>query len=54
MGKFFIKKDEVTCAIDTSGESLHKRGYRRMAVKAPIAENLAAAHLFAALGGGRS
>ena len=40
--RVFIKKDEVTCAIDTTGESLHKRGYRRMAVKAPIAENLAA------------
>ncbi len=40
--RVFIKKDEVTCAIDTSGESLHKRGYRRSSVKAPIAENLAA------------
>jgi putative N6-adenine-specific DNA methylase len=40
--RVFIFKDEVTVAIDTSGDSLHKRGYRRMKVKAPIAENLAA------------
>ena len=40
--RVFIKKDEVTVAIDTSGESLHKRGYRQATVKAPIAENLAA------------
>jgi len=29
-------KDEVTIGIDTSGESLHKRGYRKFASKAPI------------------
>ncbi len=40
--RVFLKKDEVTAAIDTTGESLHKRGYRKAAVKAPIAENLAA------------
>ncbi len=40
--RVFIKNDEVTAAIDTTGESLHKRGYRKAAVKAPIAENLAA------------
>lgn len=40
--RVFIRRDEVTAALDTSGESLHKRGYRRAAVKAPIAENLAA------------
>ncbi len=38
-----LLKDEVTVALDTSGESLHKRGYRKMAVKAPISETLAAA-----------
>ena len=38
-----ILKDEVTVGIDTSGESLHKRGYRRLTVKAPITETLAAA-----------
>ncbi len=38
-----IMKDEVTVCIDTSGESLHKRGYRRLTSKAPITETLAAA-----------
>jgi putative N6-adenine-specific DNA methylase len=38
-----ILKDEVTIGIDSSGESLHKRGYRRLTSKAPITETLAAA-----------
>lgn len=38
-----IMKDEVTVGIDTSGNSLHKRGYRLATVKAPITETLAAA-----------
>ncbi len=38
-----ILKDIVTIGIDTSGESLHKRGYRKMIAKAPIEETLAAA-----------
>ena len=38
-----IMKDEVTIALDTSGESLHKRGYRKMTAKAPLTETLAAA-----------
>lgn len=38
-----IHKDEVTVSIDTSGVSLHKRGYRKLASKAPITETLAAA-----------
>ena len=38
-----LMKDEVTVGLDTSGVSLHKRGYRRLTAKAPIAENLAAA-----------
>ena len=38
-----IIKDEVTVGLDTSGDSLHKRGYRKLAVKAPITETLAAA-----------
>ena len=33
----------VAIGLDTSGESLHKRGYRRMVSKAPIEETLAAA-----------
>lgn len=36
-------KDEATVGIDTSGISLHKRGYRKLASKAPITETLAAA-----------
>lgn len=38
-----IMKNEVTVGLDTSGESLHKRGYRKAVVKAPITETLAAA-----------
>ena len=38
-----IMKDEVTVCMDTTGDSLHKRGYRLLTAKAPIAENLAAA-----------
>ena len=41
----FLHKDIVTVGIDTTGESLHKRGYRKLTAKAPIAENLAAALL---------
>lgn len=41
--RVFLLKDEVTVGLDTTGESLHKRGYRKMSVQAPIAENLAAA-----------
>ena len=41
--RIFLMKDEVTVAIDTSGESLHKRGYRTLVGKAPISETLAAA-----------
>lgn len=41
--RVFLMKDEVTVGLDTTGESLHKRGYRKMTAKAPIAENLAAA-----------
>lgn len=36
-------KDEAVIGIDTSGVSLHKRGYRQMTAKAPITETLAAA-----------
>ena len=36
-------KDVATIGIDTSGVSLHKRGYRQMTVKAPITETLASA-----------
>jgi putative N6-adenine-specific DNA methylase len=40
--RVFIMKDMVTIGLDSSGESLHKRGYRKLAAPAPIAENLAA------------
>lgn len=41
--RVFLMKDTVTVAIDTSGDSLHKRGYRKLTSKAPITETLAAA-----------
>lgn len=41
--RVFLMKDEVTVGLDTTGESLHKRGYRKLTARAPIAENLAAA-----------
>ena len=41
--RVFLMKDIVTVGIDTSGISLHKRGYREVAGKAPITETLAAA-----------
>ena len=40
--RIFLLKDEVTVALDTSGDSLHKRGYRTMTSKAPLTETLAA------------
>lgn len=36
-------KDEAVIGLDTSGESLHKRGYRKLTSKAPITETLASA-----------
>ncbi|MDD6155860.1 MAG: class I SAM-dependent RNA methyltransferase [Lachnospiraceae bacterium] len=41
--RIFLMKDEVMVTLDTSGESLHKRGYRLMTSKAPLTETLAAA-----------
>ncbi len=41
--RVFLKKDVVTVGIDTSGVSLHKRGYREVSGKAPITETLACA-----------
>lgn len=40
-----IIKDIVTIGIDTTGESLHKRGYRKFTAPAPVTETLAAAIL---------
>jgi putative N6-adenine-specific DNA methylase len=41
-------RDELTISIDSSGELLHRRGYRLATAKAPIRETLAAAMLLAA------
>ncbi len=38
-----IEKDVAVVSLDTSGESLHKRGYRLLAGEAPMQETLAAA-----------
>ncbi len=40
--RIFINKDRVLAGLDTTGESLHKRGYRKLVSHAPLAENLAA------------
>ena len=42
----FINKDKVTISIDTTGDALHKRGYREKANKAPIRETLAAGIMY--------
>ena len=41
--EFFILNNEATLMIDTSGTALHKRGYRKESLGAPIRETLAAA-----------
>lgn len=41
--RVFFFKDEAIIALDTTGDSLHKRGYRKYTAKAPISETLAAA-----------
>lgn len=41
----FLLKDQVTLTLDTTGESLHKRGYRVYKSRAPLTETLAAALL---------
>ena len=41
--KFNLLKDIATLTIDTSGDGLHKRGYRRKANEAPLKETIAAA-----------
>jgi len=40
--RFSIRKDELELFLDTSGDGLHKRGYRAHATEAPIKETLAA------------
>ncbi len=39
---FSIFKNEVTVTLDTTGDGLHKRGYRSLAYSAPLKETLAA------------
>jgi putative N6-adenine-specific DNA methylase len=41
--QFSVMKDRVTLMIDTSGDGLHKRGYRRISNAAPLKETIAAA-----------
>ena len=41
--RFSILKDRVSIMLDTSGEGLHKRGYRRHSNAAPLKETIAAA-----------
>ncbi|MGE5329850.1 MAG: THUMP domain-containing class I SAM-dependent RNA methyltransferase [Deltaproteobacteria bacterium] len=41
-----LLKDKATLMIDTSGEGLHKRGYRELSNEAPLKETLAAALIY--------
>ena len=43
---FALYKDRITLSINTSGEGLHKRGYRELSAEAPLQETLAAAILY--------
>ena len=43
--RVFFYKDRAELTLETSGETLHRRGYRKLASKAPITETLAAALL---------
>ena len=43
--RFSLRKNEAEIMLDTSGEGLHKRGYRRQSTLAPIKETLACAML---------
>lgn len=42
----YIENENTTLSLDTSGEALHRRGYRRATVEAPMQETLAAAVIF--------
>ncbi len=41
--QFSLVQDEAVISLDTSGDGLHKRGYRAVGVEAPLRETLAAA-----------
>ncbi len=40
-----LDRENATLSLDLAGDSLHRRGYRRLGVEAPLKENLAAALL---------
>lgn len=44
--RVYLDHDECTIGVDTSGDPLHKRGYRRKVVLAPLKETIAASLLF--------
>ena len=44
--RVYVDNDECSVGIDTSGDPLHKRGYRKSAVLAPLKETIAASLLF--------
>jgi putative N6-adenine-specific DNA methylase len=45
--QFSLVNDQISLMVDTSGDSLHKRGYRPLRHESPIRETLAAAMLLA-------
>lgn len=46
--RVYIKNNKVTLALDTSGEGLHKRGYRKLVSEAPLRETIAASMILKA------
>ena len=46
--RVFLRNDRATLLLDTSGEPLDRRGYRKETVEAPVREQLAAACVLAA------
>ena len=44
--RFSVMKDRVTLMIDTSGDGLHKRGYRAVSNAAPLKETIAASMVY--------
>ena len=51
--RVFLMKDEVTVGLDSTGESLHKRGYRKLTAKAPQQENPRSSIMLTPWNGGR-
>lgn len=46
--RVYIKRNKVTIVLDTTGEGLHKRGYRKLVSEAPLRETIAAAMILMA------